>query len=324
MKKRTIAICLAVIMLILFFSLSAWAAKPGGAYGLSFSGGGRPGDSSQPDLPRTPYPDSWPLQERPLNGWTVVFYDDFEGSFPDGWKTQGWPDYKWWKRDCRSYEGDHSAWCIGRRADDSWTPCAATCPAGQYLDLILGPFSLVQAAYAEVRFYYRLDVGHPLGRGAVYASTDGSNFYGLGLSPTTQDGCPDGWCEYVFDLGNVGSLGNLCGEPEVWIKFGFSSQSEDSYQGFYVDNVLVRAWIGANPPTRTPTPTLCKTPPWHPTCTPTFTPQAGATCTPTSTSAAATATATASITPGPSPTPSATWEVNHLLYLPVVYKRYTG
>ena len=253
-----------------------------------------------------------------LEEWAVVL-DEVFAKIAETFQE---PDYKFWKRDCRHHEGSYSAWCIGRSLADVWTPCDATCPAGQYPHLVWGPFSLVQAAYAEARFFYWLDADHSMGSAAVYASLDGQDYYGVGLSQTTEDGCPDGWCEYVFDFRNAGSLGNICGAPEVWLRFGFSSRSDGEYQGLFVDDVLIRAWVGDNPPTPTTTPTLCKTPPWHPTCTPTFTPKAHATCTPTSTPRSATATPTASITPGPSPTPSATWEVHSVLYLPVVFKHY--
>jgi len=119
MNKRITAIGIAIILSTLVFSLSAWAVGPQRTDASPYAAAGGATDLVQPDLPRTPYPDSWPPDGRPLNGWTEVFYEDFEDSFPDGWETQGWPDYKWWKRDCRSHEGDYSAWCMGRSTDDA-------------------------------------------------------------------------------------------------------------------------------------------------------------------------------------------------------------
>lgn len=44
----------------------------------------------------------------PGNPWTVVFSDDFEGSFPGPWDRSG-GDYMWDKSNCRADTGTDSA-----------------------------------------------------------------------------------------------------------------------------------------------------------------------------------------------------------------------
>jgi len=58
-----------------------------------------------------------------------------------------------------------------------------------------------------------------------------------------------------FDLTNVYELGNLTGQPEVWIAFVFTSDSFVTYpEGAYVDDIVLRKVTG-EPTTPTPTST---------------------------------------------------------------------
>ena len=72
------------------------------------------------------------------------------------------------------------------------------------------------------------------------ASIDGNEFWG---SYVTGD-----WSSWTMgerlDLSNVYHLGNLLGEDEVWIAFVFGSDSSNTYEGSYVDNVVLRKQTG--------------------------------------------------------------------------------
>jgi hypothetical protein len=110
------------------------------------------------------------------------------------------------------------------------------------------------------------------------------------------------------------SLGNLCGQPQVWVAFVFSSDDSITYQGTYVDDVILRA-SGDASTTATPTATATNTlpPDTTPTATNTLLPGTTPTATstlPPGTTSTATRTATATERPGG---PSR-------IYLPVLWR----
>jgi len=117
--------------------------------------------------------------------------------------------------------------------------------------MIYGPFSLADAADAELNFYLWLD--SEIGDDYIewMASIDESSFYGWGLS-----GDSGGWESRSFDLANVYTLGNLCGESQVWIAFIFESDSMTGtgYDGAFIDDVVLRKYVtdGGNNPPNTP------------------------------------------------------------------------
>jgi hypothetical protein len=58
-----------------------------------------------------------------------------------------------------------------------------------------------------------------------------------------------GWCDVNFDLTNVYTLGNLCGQSQVWIAFKFHSDSSITDEGSYLDDIILRKRVGVgNPP----------------------------------------------------------------------------
>ena len=68
------------------------------------------------------------------------------------------------------------------------------------------------------------------------ASIDGTDFYGLSVSGDTG-----GWGSGNLDLTDVPDLGNLLGQPSVWIAFVFTSDISIAYpEGAYVDDIVLR------------------------------------------------------------------------------------
>lgn len=109
-----------------------------------------------------------------------------------------------------------------------------------------GPFNLSDAVDAELNFWYWNDAEYGWDYFKWLASADGSNFYGYNVTGNSA-----GWQHVSFNLTNVPTLGNLCGQPNVWIAFDFESDSGvHYYEGTYVDDVVLRKCI----PTPTPTP----------------------------------------------------------------------
>ncbi len=189
-----------------------------------------------------------------LAGWTNILTEDFEGSFPGPWyvfdNASGYGEYYWGQRNCRPHTGSYSGWAVGGGADGSSLSCGSNYPNQAESWMIYGPFDLSSASDAELLFWY----WNFSESGYDYlfwgASIDGNYFYG-----TSTSGDSGGWQNVNFDLTNVYSLGNLTGQPQVWIAFVFKSDETITYaEGAYVDDIVLRKVTG-EPPTPTPTPT---------------------------------------------------------------------
>jgi len=246
-----------------------------------------------------------PLQA-PLvaQAWTTLMHEDFEGSFPGGtWSLSG--DPTWGKETYRSASGGASGYCAGGGSH-------AVDPPGPYLNdmdsrMAYGPFDLSNATDAELLFYHWTQTEYDYDYFWVVASIDGKNWWGAAWTGDWASEC--GWCQDSLDLTDVYHLGNLAGQPQVWIAFAFESDSSGVYEGTYVDDVTLRAVLKEATPT--PTPTLTPTKTLTPTPTATFSPTATPTLTPTLTH---TPTPTPTFTPTPTNTPSPRQD----LYLPLI------
>ncbi|MGC8838938.1 MAG: C1 family peptidase [Anaerolineae bacterium] len=190
-----------------------------------------------------------------VDGWVTILEEGFEGAFPGLWEVadDNGPEsgeYFWGKRDCRSHDGTYSAWAPGGGSDGSALVCGADYPDSSVSWMVYGPFSLADATAAEMRFWFWAH--SEWGYDVLFwgASVDGSEFYGEAFS-----GESFGWWEVQFDLTDVYVLGNLAGEPQVWMAFVWASDGDTTYpEGAYVDDVLLRKAVG-QAPTVTPTPT---------------------------------------------------------------------
>jgi hypothetical protein len=106
--------------------------------------------------------------------------------------------------------------------------------------MVYGPFSLGGATDADLTYKLWLNTENcsPSLCDAVcgYASIDNYNWYG-----TCTQGDSAGWIDWELDLTNVYILGDLRGQPNVWILIRFMSDYSISYsEGGYVDNILLR------------------------------------------------------------------------------------
>lgn len=182
----------------------------------------------------------------PQAAWESVKYENFEGEFPGEWwvfdndgTTNG--EYYWGKRGCRPYPGGtYSGWAVGAGAQGSSLGCFSNYPNNAKSWMVYGPFSLVDAADAEVLYQLWLNSESDHDPLYVVASTDGSAFYGLGW--TGESG---GWMQDEFDLTAVPTLGNLCGQSNVWVAFIFNSDGTgNESEGAYVDEITIRRLIG--------------------------------------------------------------------------------
>ena len=219
---------------------------------------------------RLPHPlpsvESKPSEQVEMQGspgdWINIMTEDFEGTFPGSWLVldgiNGYGEYYWGKRNCRPHSGSYSGWAVGGGADGSGLSCGTYYPEYTKPWMVYGPFDLSDATDAELLFWYWL-----YSESNYYdylfwgASIDGSSFYGNIVS-----GDSGGWNHVNFDLTDVYILGDLRGQPQVWIGFTFYSDETITYlEGAYLDDIVLRKMIGEPaPPTSTPIPTPDGTP----------------------------------------------------------------
>jgi bacillolysin len=173
---------------------------------------------------------------QPSSNWINILTEDFEGTFPGPWTLSETNGYTFGKRDCRVYDGSYGAWAVGGGANGSALACKSNYPNNVVTRLTFGPFSLAGATAAELRYkLYLYTWGWDYF--AHFASVDGTNFYGWDAG----SGWISTWDDRVFDLSNVPTLGNLLGQPSVWIRLRFVSDGSMNYpDGAAVDNVVLR------------------------------------------------------------------------------------
>ncbi|MCJ7498232.1 MAG: hypothetical protein MUO78_08880, partial [candidate division Zixibacteria bacterium] len=173
-------------------------------------------------------------------GWVTIMNEDFEGYFPGaGWDVfdgngYDYGEYYWDDDNFRPYEGSWSAWCARggiNGLDPEWNNYPDNCDSW----MVYGPFSLSDAVDAELLCYYWLKSEYCCDTFFYLASID--NIWYSGWSIRGNSG---GFGYINFDLTDVSELGNLCGQPFVWIAFIFNSDESNTDQGAFVDNIVLR------------------------------------------------------------------------------------
>lgn len=162
------------------------------------------------------------------DAWVTIKAENFEGPFPNEWWLSA--DPTWGDESYRRHAGSYSGYCVG----------SSITPPGPYPSLanawtVFGPFSLAGATDARVDFYRWFKTELDCDYLKWLASVDGSTFFGYKISGDQQT-----WTAQYFDLKNVPTLGNLCGRPQVWIAFAFTSDAGIEYEGAYIDDVLLQ------------------------------------------------------------------------------------
>jgi len=199
-----------------------------------------------PTLTPTPTPTRTPthIPTATSSNWVTIISENFEGSFPGQWNvfdndgaTNG--EYYWAKRNCRADTGSYSGWAVGGGTNGAALACGSSYPSNSDSWMEYGPFSLVGASAAE--FNFRLWMNSESGFDLVCrtASVNNLNFYGTCTSGNTA-----GWIDRTLNLNSVPTLGNLLGQPNVWIALIFESDSSVTLsEGGYVDNIVLRKCI---------------------------------------------------------------------------------
>lgn len=210
----------------------------GNVFTLTFSG-----PTSTPTSTFTPTPTRTPTATptQVSAAWTTILYENFEGAFPGPWvvfdnngATGG--DYAWAKRNCRPYNGGYSGWAVGGGVDGWNLNCNNSYPNNADSWMIYGPFSLQNATAADLSMmlWYNTEAGYD---DICYgASINGYNYY-----VHCAQGTSGGWVSGGMNLANVPTLGNLLGQPNVWIGVIFISDITITFpEGAYVDNLWLR------------------------------------------------------------------------------------
>ncbi|MHB1414790.1 MAG: hypothetical protein ACYC1C_06015 [Chloroflexota bacterium] len=164
----------------------------------------------------------------PTPSWVTIVTEGFEGSFPGANWVVGddngtsYGEYYWGKRNCRASSGSYSGWAVGGGTDGSALACDSNYPNMANSWMVYGPFSLAGATAAD--FSFNLWQNIPVEEGSYrdrlswLASVDGTYFYGW-----SQVGATSGWEAQTFDLTTVPTLGNVTGQPQVWVALRFYS-----------------------------------------------------------------------------------------------------
>jgi hypothetical protein len=171
--------------------------------------------------------------------WYDIKVEDFEAAFPGEWSCYAtgpidayWDD-AWSSGGARVHGGSWSGYCAYGGTDYVSPP--GPYPANMQGAMVYGPFTLHDALDAELNFWHWTLTEGTFDKFAVYASVDGVNWYG-----TEWSGDQGGWQPYSFDLTNVYTLGNLCGERQVYVMFWFSSDESFEYEGTYLDDIVLQ------------------------------------------------------------------------------------
>lgn len=182
----------------------------------------------------------------------IEFPNQFWESFDNDGATNG--IYRWDDVPCFAQSDGWSMWPADEGTIDL-NPCSPSYhnyPNNARSWLIHGPLNLEGASEAYIDFAYRNQSEAGNDWLSWMVSTDGMDFYGYGVSGIGGTSGPlnNGYNLMRFDLSSVYTLGDLRGEPEVWLAYTFNSNASTTYQGPFLDDVRVaveRAIVLENP-----------------------------------------------------------------------------
>lgn len=178
--------------------------------------------------------------------WVTVFSENFEGTFPGGWDLSSYyyeggayydvtSEVSWGKRNCKKASGSYGGWAVGGGA--AGISCSESYPYNLETWMVYGPFDLTQVKDGRLSLKVWSDIEPNFyDKVAWGVSVDNKNYYG-----TAYSGNSGGWISQTIDLKNVYMLGNVIGNPQVWIGTWFISDDYNLYyeEGAAVDNIIL-------------------------------------------------------------------------------------
>lgn len=181
--------------------------------------------------------------------WQTIKAEDFDGAWPNDWQlywnntTSGGVPITWAPETYLSFSGSEGGWPHASAYDPNIDYLTyADDGSSRISAMTYGPFSLSNATDARVTFLLYYDLG-PNDRIEWCASTDGSNFSGYAYTEGTNDPY---WWRITFDLRAAGSLGNLCGQPNVWFMLRCLAAWEDgqgNVEGPFIDDIVIESKV---------------------------------------------------------------------------------
>jgi len=197
--------------------------------------------TATPTAVPTATPTAVPTATPQPDGWQTLLADDFSGDL-SAWQREGVPT--WGPTTCRTLDDSPALWPAAS-GPGAATACTDDYPNNLESWLIYGPFDLSDATAASADFQYWLRSELDYDFFEWLASNDGVHFYGM-----RHSGNSDGWVQNSLDFSAVPGLGDLRGQKNVWFALVFDSDDSVTDQGVFVHDVLLRKYVGSEPPAR--------------------------------------------------------------------------
>jgi len=176
--------------------------------------------------------------EPPHRFATTILYDGIETVWPASiWTVSGNPT--WDDTGYMHYAGQWSAWCA-RGGPNGLDPAKYYYANNMNAWAVHGPFSLADATDGSWSFWHWTDTEVNNDLFEYMVSVDGTNFHGWARSGRIR-----AWEQKVVDFKSVYNLGNVCGQPKVWVAFVFKSNGSVAYDGTFVDEIRIEKTVGS-------------------------------------------------------------------------------
>ncbi|MFZ3078814.1 MAG: hypothetical protein WA109_03935 [Bellilinea sp.] len=183
----------------------------------------------------------------PLPPWTNLFSETFEGTFPGEWSLYSywfngteWQNVtsaiSWGKRTCQANSGSNGGWAVGGGTYGSALQCMAGYADNIETWMVYGPIDLSQIKDGYISIKLWLDIENNYDFVGWGVSLDNVTVYGNAFT-----GYSGSWFTDTMDLKDVYTLGNITGQPQVWIAIWFASNPANPryYEGIAIDDLVL-------------------------------------------------------------------------------------
>lgn len=183
----------------------------------------------------------------PLPPWTNLFSETFEGAFPGEWSLYSYwfngTDWQnvtsavsWEKRTCQANSGSYGGWAVGGGTYGSALPCRDGYADDIETWMVYGPIDLSQVKDGYISIKLWLDIENKYDFVGWGVSLDNVTVYGNAFT-----GYSGSWFTDTMDLKDVYTLGNITGQPQVWIAIWFASNPANPryYEGVAIDDLVL-------------------------------------------------------------------------------------
>ena len=167
--------------------------------------------------------------------------------FEQAWPSAGWEempgDPHWGATNYKAYDGSRSAWCAAG-GSSGLDPRVSDYPNDLVTFMVYGPFDLSNAQDAELTFWAWYETEPDFDYLQVQVSRDRQTW---GLWPAISGSSEGAWYGFRYHLDDAADVGQLLGDPTVWIAIGFVSDSSVTDKGVFVDDIVLRKQLVDQP-----------------------------------------------------------------------------